>query len=75
MKKDTWYHICYDTEGDGFRSIRSPYSYAFGKEELESAVDYAIREMGISRNQICIFELIFDKDPLLGVKLTKRMIK
>jgi len=55
MKK--WYHICYDTCGDGFKPIPEPYCYALGKSELEAAIVYAISELEILEEDICIFEL------------------
>lgn len=52
-----WYHIGYDTQGAGFMTIKHPYAYAYGEEELEGSIDYAVNEMGIDEEQICVFEL------------------
>ncbi len=53
-----WYHIGYDTEGNGFSSLPEPHCWALGKEELNGVVSYAIEECNIHPDLVCVFELI-----------------
>lgn len=61
-KSDSWYYICYDSGGDGFKHMNKPYCYAFGIVELDCAINSAIEDYGLDPEQICVFKLMEQQD-------------